>query len=103
LGPDNDVGNFLFSALGVAERTHSRQQESAADEYALEVLNCHYGHVGGSTRFFEKLRDTNQTPEILKYYSSHPSDQKRIDNLNTLAIQKNFRVDAVKPWVVSTK
>ena len=103
LGPDNDVGNFLFSALGVAERTHSRQQESAADEYALEVLNCHYGHVGGSTRFFEKLRDTNQTPEILKYYSTHPSDQKRIDNLNALAVQKNFRVDAVKPWVAPTK
>jgi len=103
LGPDNDVGNFLFTTLGVAERTHSRQQESAADEYALEVLNCHYGHVGGSTRFFEKLRDSNQTPEILKYFSTHPSDQKRIDNLNALAVQKNFRVDAVNPWVVSTR
>jgi predicted Zn-dependent protease len=59
--------------------------------------------VGGSTRFFEDLRDTNQTPEILKYYSTHPSDQKRIDDLNALAIQKNFRVDAVKPWLVSAK
>lgn len=103
LGPDNDVGEFLFSALGVADRTHSRQQESAADEYALEVMNCHYGHVGGSTRFFEILRAKNQTPEILKYYSTHPSDQNRIDDLNALAIQKNFRVDAVKPWAVSTR
>jgi Zn-dependent protease with chaperone function len=103
LGPDNDVGDFLFSALGVANRTHSRQQESAADEYAMEVLNCHYGHVGGSTKFFEHLRDKNQTPEILKYYSTHPSDQKRIDDLNDLAIKKNYKVDSVKPWVVSTK
>jgi predicted Zn-dependent protease len=100
LGPDSDVGEFLMGALGVASRTHSRQQESAADAYALEVLNCHYGHVGGSTRFFEMLRDKNQTPEFLKYYSTHPSDQKRIDNLNALAIKKNFRVDTVKPWVV---
>lgn len=103
LGPDSDVGEFLMGTLGVANRTHSRQQESAADEYALEVLNCHYGHVGGATRFFEKLRDTSQTPEVLKYYSTHPSDQSRIDNLNALAAQKNFKVDAVKPWVVSTQ
>jgi Zn-dependent protease with chaperone function len=103
LGPDNDVGDFLFSTLDVANRTHSREQESAADEYALEVLNCHYGHVGGSTKFFEHLRDTNQTPEILKYYSTHPSDQKRIDDLNALVIRKNYRVNSVKPWVVSTQ
>ena len=103
LGPDNDVGEFLFSALGVAERTHSREQESAADEYALEVLNCHYGHVGGSTKFFEHLRDKNQTPEILKYYSTHPSDQKRIDDLNALALEKKFKVESVKPWTVSTQ
>jgi len=38
----------------------------------------------------------NQTPD-------HPSDQKRIDDLNALAVQKNFRVDAVKSWVVSAK
>lgn len=103
LGPDNDVGEFLFSALGVANRTHSREQESAADEYALEVMNCHYGHVGGSTKFFEHLRDNNQMPEILKYYSTHPSDQKRIDDLNTLAIKKNFKVNSVKPWGVAKK
>lgn len=103
LGPDNDVGEFLFAALGVANQTHSRKQESAADEYALEVMNCHYGHVGGSTRFFEHLRDNSQMPEILKYYSSHPSDQKRIDDLNALAIKKNFKVNSVKPWVVAKK
>jgi Zn-dependent protease with chaperone function len=101
LGPDSDVAEFLFSALGVANQTHSRQQESAADEYALEVLNCHYGHVGGSTKFFEQLRDKNQTPAMLKYFSTHPSDQKRIDDLNALTIKKNFRVDSVKPWAVS--
>jgi predicted Zn-dependent protease len=75
----------------------------AADEYALEVLNCHYGHVGGSTKFFELLRDKNKNSTIVKYLSTHPSDQKRIDDLNALAVQKNFRVDAVKPWVVPTK
>ena len=103
LGPDNDVGNFLFAALGVANQTHSRQQESAADEYALDVLNCHYGHVGGSTKFFEHLRDNNKTPEILKYYSTHPSDQKRIDDLNAMTIRKNYSVDSVKPWEVSAR
>jgi len=103
LGPENDVGDFLFNALGVANRTHSREQESAADEYALEVMNCHYGHVGGSTKFFEHLRDNNQMPEILKYYSTHPSDQKRIDDLNALAIKKNFKVNSVKPWGVAKK
>jgi Zn-dependent protease with chaperone function len=103
LGPDSDVGEFLMGALGVANRTHSRQQESAADEYALEVLNCHYGHVGGSTKFFEMLRDKNQMPEFMKYYSTHPSDQQRIDDLNALAVEKNYGVDGVKPWVASTK
>lgn len=101
LGPDSDVGEFMFSAMGVADRTYSRQQESTADEYALEVLNCHYGHVGGSTRFFEMLRDKNTTPEFLKYYSTHPSDQSRIDDLNALAIKKKFKVSSVKPWVVA--
>ena len=103
LGPENDVGDFLFTALGVANRTHSRQQESAADAYALEVLNCHYGHVGGSTRFFEHLRDKDETPEILKYYSTHPSDQKRIDDLNALIIRKNYKVKSEIPWMVAVK
>ena len=76
LGPDSDVGEFLFSALGVASRTHSRQQESEADEYALEVLNCHYGHVGGSTKFFETPQGQKQNPRIAEISFNPPQRSK---------------------------
>ena len=103
LGPDTDVGEIIFSTLGVAQQAYSREQESVADRYALDVLNCHYGHVGGSTRFFETLKEKNKMPAFLKYYSTHPADQNRIDDLNALAKKNNFKVETVKPWVIPSR
>lgn len=100
LGPDTDVGEIIFSTLGVAQQSYSRGQESAADRYALDVLNCHYGHVGGSTQFFETLKKQDRIPDALKYFSTHPSDQKRIDDINALAEEKHYQMTDVIPWQV---
>ena len=100
MGPDSDVGDIIFNTLGVAQQAYSREQESAADRFALDVVQCHYGHVGGSTRFFEMMKEKSETPAFLKYYSSHPADQKRIDDLKALAQEKQYQENAVIPWQV---
>lgn len=98
MGPDTDVGGIIFNTFGVAQQAYSRQQESAADRYALDVVHCHYGHVGGSAQFFEMMKEKSKTPAFLKYYSSHPTDQKRIDDLKALAEKKQYKVAEVVPW-----
>ena len=39
----------------VGEAGYSRGREAQADANALRILQCHYGHVGGATEFFEAL------------------------------------------------
>ena len=47
-GTDGNISNMLAQALNITELSFSRKQESRADEFALELLNCAYGKNAGS-------------------------------------------------------
>ena len=64
---------------------YSQERELQADERAMEILHCHYGHVGGATELFEYYRDLPADLLRDSFLSSHPAPQERIEKMRKLA------------------
>lgn len=94
-GPDSGVNDLLIQVLNITELTFSRQQESWADLFALDAVNCYYGHVAGCTDFFKKIPEADDPGQFGHYFASHPENQKRIDLLNNTAREKKYAVGRV--------
>lgn len=91
-GSDSGITNIFTSALNFANAKYSQKQESDADKKALEILNCHYNHVGGATEFFQSI--STSTHPIMHHFSSHPETKERIRQINELIkIQKYQTLD----------
>jgi len=73
----------------------SREQESAADAFGLGLLAAEYGHVGGATKFFERLpKPDNAIARGLEgYLSTHPLSAERIDEMRALVDERGWPVD----------
>ncbi len=96
MGSDSALGNLLSSTLNLSEMRFSRSQESQADAFALEELNCFYGHVGGATALFEKLSETVGPESVTHYFSSHPVNRQRIADLKNLARRRGYRAGPLR-------
>jgi len=82
----NAVTDQVLSGGGMLTVLHySRDQESAADEMALEALRAHYGHVNGATDLFEILEAAHAGLPQAEFFSSHPLTQKRIERIREVA------------------
>jgi Zn-dependent protease with chaperone function len=70
----------------------SREQESAADDFGLALVNAEYGHVAGATEFFERLPkpDNAIERELEGYLSTHPLSAERIDAMRELAVERGW-------------
>lgn len=61
-----------------------------ADEYALDIQNCVYGHVAGAADFFEHTGRLEKKQFTGHYLSTHPESSQRIENLNDLALEHGY-------------
>jgi Zn-dependent protease with chaperone function len=95
-GAESSIGNLLAKSLNITEMGFSRNQESHADEFALEVLNRCYGHVGGAADFFKKLSEGQKTHRMKHYFSTHPENLKRIAYLVSYSRSKGFTEKALR-------
>ena len=91
-GPDSSVSRMLAYALNVTELSFSREQETRADEFALETLNCAYGHVAGASDFFEKIPKAQDPGKFGHYFASHPENQRRISHLRMIIRSRGFKL-----------
>lgn len=98
IGSDNPVANFLGSALNLTEMRFSRTQENRADTFGLETLQCLYGHVGGSTDFFNKIPADQDPGRFGHYFASHPENRRRIAHLEELARSKGYPSETTLPF-----
>jgi Zn-dependent protease with chaperone function len=96
-GPDSSVSDMLSQGLNITELSFSRKQETQADEFALQTLNCRYGHVAGATDFFEKIPQDQDPGKFGHYFSSHPENLRRIAHLKDLIRTKGFRIGEPRP------
>lgn len=88
-----DGGLVSSGVLDLSARHFSRRQESAADLYALELVFDEYGHVAGSTRFFERIAGSQRgLGSVGGYFSRHPSPNDRIERLRETALSRGWPV-----------
>ena len=79
------VGNSIET---IANAQYSQSQEIQADAFGLTLLNKSYGHVAGATDFFRTL--SKEQKNNISFLSSHPTSQKRIQELKQLIKQNNY-------------
>jgi len=91
-GPESDVSRLVANGLSMTEMSFSRNQETQADEFALETLNCAYGHVAGTTDFFEKIQKDHDPSMFGHYFSSHPENRQRISHLQNISRDRGFKL-----------
>ncbi len=91
LGPDSDISDMLIKGLNITELSFSRMQETRADEFALNTLNCYYGNVSGATDFFSKIPKENDPGKYGHYFASHPENRRRIAHLDDMTREKGFQ------------
>ena len=86
-----------LNQLGMAQ--HSQTREMQADNVALQILNCHYGHVGGASEFFEAMQEDERVDEsgFSHYFATHPAIRQRIETLQQLIRQHGYREGATQP------
>ena len=90
LGADNSVNSMIGQGMVLTELSFSREQESQADEFALETLFCHYGHVADATSFFNKIPEDGDPGRFGHYFASHPENRRRISHLEDLARERGY-------------
>ncbi len=105
LGPDSSVGNLLAQSLNITEMAFSRNQETLADEFALNALHSTNGHVGGSADFFIKLSKEVNTGLWGHYFSTHPENRKRIAHLKNYSRIHGFAEKLLRniPAIINKK
>ncbi len=103
LGGDNAAVRSFMNSSGILTNTYSRNQENAADRYALDLLVKKYGHAGGATDFFKRLAGKETLPELTHYLSTHPSSNRRVEALEAIIIEKKYSIGEPLPksWAVA--
>ncbi len=106
-GSNSNFTKLLTPVSNLGQAQYSQERESLADQQALQILDCYYGHVGGATEFFEAMTPDheNRTKVLGHYFSSHPEAVQRVNNLHHQATVQNFAVKEVValPAVLNTK
>lgn len=96
-GPDSRIGEILADGLKLTELRFSRHQETRADAFALDAVHCLYGHVAGATDFFHRMAGAQNPGAFGHYFSTHPENQRRMDDLETLIDERHFGFGEKRP------
>jgi Zn-dependent protease with chaperone function len=90
----SEAGGIGVKAADLTLRGFSRQQESKADDFGLEVVHSEYGHVDEAWRLFERwdIEDTSII-DLITYLSTHPDSGDRISEMKDRAEEQGWRSD----------
>ncbi|MEN8263655.1 MAG: M48 family metallopeptidase [Nitrospirota bacterium] len=89
-GGDSRVSGFIMNSLLSVEMKFSQHQESAADLWALDLLNRRYGHVAGATDFFKRMSKQENRGRFSYYFATHPFPENRIRTLEKKIEEKEY-------------
>ena len=83
IGSDNVAQLIAQNTAAVTALSFSREMERAADRYALEALQRHYGHTAGADEFFLNIQEQHQPFESdsrwQQMLQTHPLTSERIE------------------------
>lgn len=89
-GGSGDIDAIVAPGLHLGTARFSRTREAGADERALEILQCRYGHVGGATELFDAMKAEDSDWSLSHYVASHPAMHERIAAIHALAAARRF-------------
>ena len=83
VGPGAEsFGNIINYVL---QRSYSQDREKKADQFGLELVHAIYGKIEGTDRLFKILLENRKLPGWAYMFSTHPSPQQRIIDLEKFA------------------
>jgi len=95
-GQESSVSNLAGRLFLDFESRYSRRQESAADQFALQLLVSRYGHAGGATDFFRRF--TAEAGSRIPYLlASHPHPGDRVAELEAAIAANGYPLAPVEP------
>lgn len=95
-GLDSSAGDMVANTFVNFQLEYSKEQESGADRFGLELLVGHYGHAGGSVDFFNRIEGKNAS-KIQYLRASHPHPGDRVRQLQEIIEENNYSVRATVP------
>jgi len=88
----SEASDLLEASLNFSESQFSQDTESDADLYAVNMMQCYYGHVNGATDFFNTLpKDKNYD-----LFASHPKTLHRIELIEAHIKSKGYSKEGLK-------
>jgi Zn-dependent protease with chaperone function len=72
LGMAGEVPGFIFPSIRAFELKFSRDQESVADNFGLDLVAKVYGNTGGALSVFDTLESGTEGPKGVEFFSTHP-------------------------------
>ena len=88
LGTDSSVSRFIANSMNNVEMRFSQARETAADMYALDLLNKTYHHAAGAVDFYEKMAAKEKCGRLFYFFATHPYPESRVSAVKE-AIKKN--------------
>jgi Zn-dependent protease with chaperone function len=104
LATGNAYLSKLLTPVNVFQNAQfSQRRERDADATALEIIQCHYGHVAGATEFFETMVQPDEALPLTHYFQSHPEARARIESIEQLSKEMGYSKGKVNPafWLGS--
>jgi Zn-dependent protease with chaperone function len=89
----SDGAAVAGTAAALGERAFSREQESAADRFALARVRAEYGHVAGASDFLRRLPDAGPAGAAARaasWLATHPRSNQRVAELEALANEAGY-------------
>ena len=86
----DEGASLAASAAQLGARSFSREQERAADRFALRLVAAEYGHVAGAADFLRRLPDAGEGGAAVRaasWLATHPRSAARVAELEALAHQ----------------
>jgi len=97
MGSNSRITNAFASSLDITEMKFSQSEETQSDIYALGLVNCLYGHVGGSTHFFERIDKIEKSKYRDYLFSTHPIAKQRVKKLSEYSKKKGYEIKELIP------
>lgn len=83
----SDLGILSGTVVNLAQKSHSRDQETEADDFGARLVFKKYKTTKGSLEFFEKMAKypTYENGKIASLLSTHPYSTDRLNHLKKLS------------------